>query len=241
MVYLSKDYLDTVCQIHTVNNTIIGLGKITTIEDNYIIITSSQDNFLIQDFLSCVKITLQSPIEGYKVILGNVSESQTDSIRLSNLHLLTDNQRRDYFRVHVANSTKIFLCNSTDAVENQIKNQANNCEPDSENESENENKEEDETLIPYINVTIKDLSLGGTFIESDAFLQIGQEIVLEIITHKGPQYLLMTVKRRQQDEMDENSLYQYGCEFNKVSNCKSDALCRLLLEIQSHIIKKVKN
>ncbi|MFZ2538587.1 MAG: PilZ domain-containing protein [Oscillospiraceae bacterium] len=226
MIIVSKEYLNTTCHIHAPNNMMIGMGKIIVIEDNYIVVSNTSEGFPPLRFLSYVKLTFNSPAAGYKVILASVSDSQNTAIRLGNLNLLTDDEKRGYFRVHITTPTKIFLCGSSLEVEKQnVSSQAN-----PENEA-----------IPFIDVTIKDMSLGGILIESDAFLQLGQRVVVEIVTRKKSEFLLLSVKRRYRDECDENSLYQYGCNFIEKSNKKLDELCRLILEVQSQVIQKIKN
>ncbi len=226
MVLLSKEYLNTTCHIHAPNNMMIGIGKINVIKDNYIIVTNTSEGFPPLRFLSYVKVTLNNPIAGYKVILASVSDSESTALRLGNLNLLTDDEKRGYFRVHTTIPTKIFLSNSSLEVEKQnVASQTNSAD----------------NSIPFIDVTIKDMSLGGVMIESDAFLQLGQKLVVEIIVRNKPEFLLLSVKRRNRDESDENSLFQYGCNFIEKSNKKLDELCRLILEIQSQIIQKIKN
>ncbi|MEG0692383.1 MAG: PilZ domain-containing protein [Oscillospiraceae bacterium] len=225
MVILSKEYLYTTCHIHAPNNMMIGFGKISAVADDHIIISNTAEGFPILRFLSYVKITLLNSVAGYKVILASVSESNSSSIRLGNLNLLTDDEKRGYFRVHVSTPAKIFLSTSSHEVEKQhSSSQTDLTDP-----------------IPSIDVTIKDMSLGGTLVESDTFLQLGQKVVIEIITSKKSEYLLMMVKRRNRDEFDETAPYQYGCTFIEKSNKKLDQLCRHIIEIESQIIQRVKN
>lgn len=226
MVVLSKEYLNTTCQIHAPNNMMIGVGKVTTIGENYIVLSNTSEGFPTLRFLSFVKITMKHPHAGYKVILASVSESENFQIRLGNLNLLTDDEKRGYFRIHIKMPTRIFLSGSSTDVEQELN------APDSDSQSE---------PIPFFDVMVKDMSLGGTLIESDAFLQIGQKIVVEIVTPRLAQLFLVTIRRRYRDELEENAPYQYGCVLTEKNNKKLDELCRFILETQSQIIHKVKN
>ena len=223
---LSKKYVNTTCQIHSPNNMLIGFGKISEAEDTHVLIINKSDDFPDLEFLSFIKVTFSSAVAGYKVILANVGESTQRSIRLVNMTLLTNDEKRDYFRVHVAIPTKVFLSVSVAPVEKQCANTKIDIK---------------QPMIPFIEVIIKDIGLGGVCIAADAYLQLGQKIIIVIVTSKCTQYIPMVVKRRTFDELLDNYPYYYGCTFVEKDNKKLDELCRHVLALQAKMIQQIKN
>lgn len=221
---LAKEYLNTACQICATNNVMIGSGRITEVEDNHIIIKSATEEFPVLNFLSYVKVTVNHPSAGYKVILATVTESDVKSMRLSSLFLLTGSEKRGYFRVHISMATRLFY---RDAATTKTLGDASSDVADSS--------------IPSVSVVIKDLSLSGVLFECTQFLQVGQVAVVEIELAKKAEPFLISVKRRINDPYANEKLYQYGCIFNEKNPKKMDELCRLILKLQAQIIHKTKD
>lgn len=221
---LPKEYLNVICQICTTNNTIVGTGRITEVEDNHIIISNTSDVFPMLKFLTYVKITCNHPTAGYKVILATVTDSSLKAMRLSSLFLLTGSEKRGYFRVHVKMETKLFYRTS--------------AERKALGDATSENV--DDGSIPSIDVVIRDMSLSGVLFDAKEFLQVGQVAVIGIEINKKSEPFLISVKRRFSESNDKDPLYQYGCVFNEKNSKKMDELCRIILKLQADGIRKAK-
>lgn len=240
---IEKEFQESLCQLQSPTNKLICVGKLAIIGENYIVLSkSSPEDFPPIKFLSFVKLTLKHKTGGYKVILASVTEANATSIRLSSMILLTNDERRGYFRLDMDEPTILYL---TDQIQSII---------DMHNDLIKENKtleEVEKPLVHYIHVTIKNISLSGLLLQSDTFLQIGQRVYIEIMTKTGLELFAITVRRRVgpnetvSDIMElagsqRTTAVQYGCVINEKSVKKMDKLCRTILETQAAMIQKVK-
>lgn len=219
---LNKEYLNSTCQMQSSTNVILGIAKISSIGENFIILTSDKEDLPPFSFLSFVKLTLKHPTAGYKVIMGSVSESTPDQMRVSSLVLLTSREQRGYFRLHQVTTTTLYLCQEVAQASMAKSGYLGNSVP----------------AVETVASVIKDISLSGILLHSPVYLQIGQRVVVELETKSKSELFQISVRRR--TEVEDGVGYDYGCMIHETNNAKMDELCRLILEKQTFIIQKLK-
>lgn len=219
---LEKEYLNSVCQMHSSTNSMLGTAKISQIGENFIVLTSDKEDLPPFNFLTFIKLTLKHPKAGYKVILGSVSESTPDRTRVSSLVMLTNDERRGYFRLHQVTLTDLYLCQDV-ALAAAVK--GGYLGPN-------------QPHVEKVSGVIKNISLSGILLNSTTYLQIGQRVVVELETKKGIDLFQISIRRRIEDF--EVGGYDYGCVIHETNNTKMDDLFRFILEKQALIIQKLK-
>lgn len=97
---VDKKYIGSVAEIKTMTNTILCIGRISKIkDDDSIVIDSKSEEFPIIDYNTIVKISVRNSKLGSVFLMGRVYSSEEDMLVLQEITVISDNEKRDYFRV----------------------------------------------------------------------------------------------------------------------------------------------
>ncbi len=96
---ISKEYANSVCEIKSMSNTLVAVGKIMEVSEEYIKIASGKNELRVLNFHEEVKVNIFNTSLGFKVVVGVVFTSTPGELTISDVSILTDRERRNFFRV----------------------------------------------------------------------------------------------------------------------------------------------
>lgn len=94
-----KAYKGSLCEIRSAQNTLIALGIVKEISGNIITISSKDEDFLPMSTNYEIKINIINTKIGFLSFMARVYTSSRTEITISNIRLITNNERRENFRV----------------------------------------------------------------------------------------------------------------------------------------------
>lgn len=121
MMPIEKEYAESVCEIKSMENILLAIGKIKEVTDKYIKIYNSKKELRIMDFGEAVKINIFNTKLGFKVIVGNIYTSTKGELSLMNVSILTNKERRNFFRVDMNVDAKVIYRKRGPSKEADIK------------------------------------------------------------------------------------------------------------------------
>ena len=204
---ISKENVDSVCEILANNGDIVATGRIVDINDKHVKITNSVGEMAILRTDTIVKLRIHNPYGDIETYDARVRQSARNGLYLTDLVLLSEQEKREYFRVAVKLHTKAYPYTESDEL-----------------------KESN-----AFRVKVKDLSLRGCFISTNAPIREGDRIKLILPLHKIEVYDC-TVMRKV--EVFKSS--GYGCSFAKFTTQQEDLICQYIFEEQRKMILKAK-
>ncbi len=207
MLPISKDYLQSVCEIRTADNRLLGTGILETIAEETLQIHQSSD---ILPTLHCdtfVNIHVLNKTLPSKSLVGKVFLSAPELIRIADVQNLTDFERRNFFRLKINISTQAYMIQE-DVPAGQAT-----------------------QLFP---VRVTDLSLSGCLIETKKKLEIGDRFVAALPITDVRISFNCEIRRKPKSE---GRYSKYGCVFLENTNRQSDLLCKYIFEKQREQIK----
>ena len=104
---MPKDYEGSVCEIKTMENELIAIGKIKEISQKYIKINNEKKELQIVDYGTSIKVNVFNGKNGFRVLVGNVYTSTKSDMSVDNVINLVDKERRNFFRVDMEISAKV--------------------------------------------------------------------------------------------------------------------------------------
>lgn len=216
---LPKAYELSVCEVKTLDNELLIAGNISKVTDEYVQIgTIKGERLPLIHFDKPLKISIHNAKLGFRVLGGVCYLSTNELLRVVDVDNLQDFERRSFFRVPVAISSKMM------------------CVPD-----EFDKDQADMGPPEEIPVTVNNISLSGLlFTPADTrrgFL-MGDRFVIELPLDKAKMTLNIKICRY---EHYSNKPKRYGCEFYGYTQKQSDQLCAHIFEIEREIIRKKKN
>lgn len=110
MVPISFEYESSICEIKTMENSLLAVGMIKEIGEDYIKISEKSNNSL--QLIKCgtkVKINIISSKYGFRALSGEVFTSTRKEMKVVNILELADHDRRNFFRVDVDLDASIIL------------------------------------------------------------------------------------------------------------------------------------
>ncbi len=209
MLPISTSYIDSICEIKTLDNKLIAKGIITAIIDDYLEITYRDEVHLLAPNTQ-VKISIVNEKLGFKVIVGKVYVGTNTFVRIVEIITLMDFEKRDYFRIAIDEPAVFYKEKITEFEINF-------------------------TEIPAIPVLLNNISLCGVFFLYDGSLELGESIYLLLDLARG-QEIFPCVVRRICNNQEGNS--GYGCEFVNHTQRQSDELYRFIFEKQLSYLKR---
>lgn len=96
---LPKEYKGSLCEIRSLQNALIALGIIKEISGSIITISNKDEEFLPMSTNYEIKLNVINTKHGFVSFKAKVYTSARTEITISNITLITDNERRQNFRV----------------------------------------------------------------------------------------------------------------------------------------------
>lgn len=218
MLPLPETYINSICEIKTLENDLVATGVIAEITPDYVQIKDKTGSMAVVSYSTIVKINVFNFRLGFRVLVGKVYLSTMDFIRLIEITSLLDYERRNFFRVET---------NIRATIERPRK-------KDEQTAEQGEQGEEQETIT--ITVRVRDLSLGGVLFFSDENFSIGDEFAIKL--HIGHLNTTLPCVLRRVKQVDQT--YRYGCEFVGLTEAQNGALCAFVFQRQREQINKTR-
>lgn len=107
--FLLDDYIDSLCEIRTSDNCLLGTGKVSDVfSDGDILIKKKNDDLPRLPFKSNVKISIANYKLGSLFLTGEVYLSNMDEIRFRNISILSENEKRKAFRLNYSGIAPVY-------------------------------------------------------------------------------------------------------------------------------------
>ncbi len=220
MLALPQEYINSLCEIKSLANDLLAVGKIIKIDDEALEIAASEgDRMLLIEYRLPVKIFVHNSKQGSQVLMGITYLSTENFMRAEEVRPLQAFERRGAFRVNLNVNGRLFPVLSA-AQQQEFDQKLAEASP-----------EEVEKLLDssFIEVRIADVSLTGVRLISSTPLHPGENYYIEFTPLEIPMEFCLTVKRVIRELGTE---VHYGCRFLDFSEKQLDILCRDLFQLQ---------
>ncbi len=207
MLNFSQQNISRVCEVLAMNGDIVATGRISEANDKYIKITNSLGKMPLIDGNIFVKLLLHNQEDDTETFVGLVYQSTGEALLLTNVELLSDIEKREYFRVSVKLDTKCYIDDGSGELDE----------------------------MKSFKVKVRDLSLKGAFVVTNAILESDQKVYL-VLPLSETKIFSCTVKRK----VEYYKSTGYGCSFEKYTNQQEDLLCQYIFDEQRKMILKAK-
>ncbi len=219
MLPLPQEYVGSICELKSLDNRLIAVGRMIKIDHDALEIAAAEDEYmqLIQYRLP-VKIHVHSQ-HGNRVLVGITYLSTDRFTRLEEVKPLQDFERRGAFRVN-------------SGVKGTLSPLISAAQQHAYDEKIASLSPEDAKILEektFYHVSVVDISLTGVRLSSPKPLRELEQFILTFQPVKAPMSLHIKVERL--IRMPDDSL-QYGCSFVDITDRQSDVLCRDLFTLQ---------
>lgn len=109
MMPIVKGYEESVCEIKTMENELIAIGKIKEISEKYVRIYNKNKELKVVDYGKLIKVNIFNTQIGFRVIVGNVYTSTRSELSIVGVSSLVDRERRHFFRVDMDLGAKLLF------------------------------------------------------------------------------------------------------------------------------------
>ena len=201
---IDKEYAESVCEIKTMDNVLMAIGKIKNVTERYLVLYSRKKEFRIMDFGEALKVNIFNTKLGFKVIVGNVYTSTKGELNLMNVSIIASQERRNFFRVDMCLDAKVIYRNRGPSREADVK---------------------------VLDMSLSGLRFKSDLEFSEGSIV---SIVLKLTPNGhgvGKEHTFPCEIIRIIPNEDEN-MFQYGCQFTGDYEDSSDALCSFLFKKQ---------
>ncbi|MGN1482113.1 flagellar brake protein [Porcipelethomonas sp.] len=117
---IAKEYEGSVCEIKTMENSLIAIGKIKDVTEKYVRIINKKKELKVVDYGKLIKVNIFNTQIGFRVIVGNVYTSTRGEISIVSVVSLTNKERRNFFRVDMDLDAKAYSSFSSKAVDIKV-------------------------------------------------------------------------------------------------------------------------
>lgn len=214
MVDLSGGYEGSSCVIKTVKNDLITLGVLRRIGNSYIDIGVTRNELPLIPYNLPVKVEVYNTKLGFRVVGGNVYLSTREVTRIVQLVEVTDDEKREFFRISCRDTAVIYNFQGEDYDDDGEK-------PD----------------VNGIKVRLVDISLGGILFCGKDLFKVGDMFNIVFPAMGSSVLFACKVKRKEKREKDE---FGYGCEFQNKASRQEDMLYRYILKLQNDQLRRMR-
>lgn len=208
---LSKEYNGSMCEVTSMDNKLIVTGQIRVV-DGDIEIHNNGDRMPVLNFGSRVKISLHNPQLGIQVMAGEVYLSDPTFLRLVNLQIFAEYEKRRFFRLTIDHSADLMSVSKSGETERRG------------------------GRIP---VRVKDISLCGLQFECEKPLALGSRYRIRIALQDNLlETLDFVIRRVLPPENDKN---RYGAEFLELTAHAEQRLCSFIFNQQQKQIRRTRS
>ena len=201
-------YIDSLCEIKSMENKLISTGIIIEIENDSIKVADKNGNSDLISFNTPVKINVFNNKLGFRVLVGNVLTSTEKELKITDIISLVEHERRQFFRVDMQINTIAYIA---DTIEEAQKNNP-------------------------VNVIVNDLSLSGARIETRTEFQPNDTLWIKFEIKNKVYFWQCKVIRMV--EYDDNGTFNYGCKFKFQNSGENDLLCSYIFQKQREQLKQ---
>lgn len=152
---IQKEYEGSVCEIKSMDNVLIAIGKIKEVNSKNIKINNSKKELQIVDYGTPIKINVFNAKIGFRVLVGSIYTSTRKEMCIDSIYNLVDKERRNFFRVDMELPAKVvFKKSSSDMYPTEA------------------------------DVTIMDMSLSGLKFKTDYDFEVNKTFSIELNLNK---------------------------------------------------------
>ncbi len=221
MLVIPQEYAGSLCEIKSLTNDLLAVGRVIKIDHEALEIAGSdKDRIPLLQYRLPVKIFVINSKLDTQILVGITYLSTENFVRVEEVKPLQDFERRGAFRVYTSVPGRLYpLLSEEDQAALDAKLAAD------------EPQEEDVQLADaYFEVKVMDVSLTGVRLQSAVPLQRGAKFFIEFVPLHSMMGFCLQVQRiiRPQD----SGSIQYGCHFIDYSERQLDGLCRELFQMQ---------
>ncbi|MDL2252573.1 PilZ domain-containing protein [Ruminococcaceae bacterium OttesenSCG-928-I18] len=219
MLPLPQDYIGSTCELKSLDNRLIAVGRIIKIDHDALEIAAATDEYmqLIQYRLP-VKISVHNKI-GDRILVGITYLSTDRFARFEEVQPLQDFERRGAFRVNSGVDGILYPLMS-EGERTAFEEKLASLPADEASALEEKT---------FIHVVVVDISLTGIRLNCPIYLHEGERYFIDFTPVDTEMTFGLVVERiiRMPDDTQ-----QYGCRFLDITEKMSDALCRDLFTLQ---------
>ena len=178
MFVVNYKYEGASCEIKTIDNQKIAIGKLYRAYADYLWISSSEPLYNVEKYDdTLVKMEINHLTLNSLTVMGKLIIDKRDEIRITNVELISENNQREFYRVNLMREQKLKLVDKSGLVNMQF------------------------------TTKVIDISLGGALIESSLQLPIGRELTLNVEVEEGVTIFLKGVILRKPNSVDGKNRY----------------------------------
>ncbi|MBQ8435415.1 MAG: PilZ domain-containing protein [Oscillospiraceae bacterium] len=210
---IEQDYAESVCEIKTMDNLLMAIGKVKEVTDKYVKLYSKKKELRIMNFGEALKVNIFNTKLGFKVIVGNVYTSTRGELSMINISVLTDRERRNFFRVDMELYAKVIYRKRGPSKEADVK---------------------------VLDMSLSGLRFKSELEFSQGSIV---SLVLKLTPNgrgMGKEFTFPCEIVRIIPNEDEN-MFQYGCRYTGDNADSSDALCSFLFKKQRESLNNQRN
>lgn len=119
---IQKEYEGSVCEIKSMDNELIAIGKIKEVTEKFLKISNNKRELQVVDYGTPIKINVFNAKIGFRVLVGTVYISTRKEMSVDSIYNLVERERRNFFRVDMEIPAKIIFKDSSskEPVETEV-------------------------------------------------------------------------------------------------------------------------
>lgn len=211
MLAISENYLNSLCELKTLENRVLCAGYINEINDEGVEIKFREDTKILIPANTLIKVSVYNEKLGFKVLIGKVYVGTDEFVRLVEVVSIIDFEKREFFRINIFENVTLYK-HSIQADEIEM------------------------TSQPSITVLINNISLCGVCFNSVEKFDIGDKVYILLDLPKTPTVFCCIIQRCFYDD----GVYGYGCEFTEHKQQQIDDLYKFIYIKQVEFLKRAK-
>lgn len=215
MLPLPKEYLQSPCELLSMDNIPILSGYLSSISDGEVQISDRLGELPLVHCNTRVKLNVVHRTLSFRSLVGIVFLSTNNMIRVVEVQNAANGERRDFFRVKLSLQLAALPLRGGDAGEGAAKSPS---------------------AQPFV-IAVKNLSLSGLLFDSGRKFKIGDRLTVFLDLY-GERLELPCEVVRKLPPPDSSCC---GCEFLEPSETQLNLLCKYLFEVQREQIRLMRN
>jgi len=100
MTVIPEEYVNSICEVKSLQNTLLATGRLLEINDNSIKITNPGDTITVLKFGTRVKVNILNPDMNFMALVGNVYLSTPAIMEITDVCTLAEAEKRSFFRIN---------------------------------------------------------------------------------------------------------------------------------------------
>jgi len=211
MFPLPEEYLNSTCEIKTLDNSPITTGVLSRMLENRFIITNQSDKLPVIHCKTILKVNISGTGRKLKVLIGKVYLSTPGLLLLTDMKTVAEYEKRNFFRVKVDIPTKALIPSLP---------------------------ETDEEPPEPFDITVSNLSISGAAFHAPVWLKVGDPIQIYFMFYQTE--ILLDCKIRRVISPFSKGVGEYGCRFIDRQGRDFDLVAKYIFDCQRAQIKAMK-